>query len=55
MDQLGDAYWMTGRPLEARFQWQRAISLSDDTDEIERLQRKLLTGPVAQTVTVQQP
>lgn len=55
MDHLGDAYWMTGRPLEARFQWQRAISLSVDTDEIERLQRKLLTGPVAQTVTVQQP
>ena len=55
MDHLGDAYWMTGRPLEARFQWQRAISLSDDTDEIERLQRKLLTGPIAQTVTVQQP
>ncbi|WP_084395859.1 tetratricopeptide repeat protein [Henriciella aquimarina] len=54
-DHLGDAYWMTGRQTEARYQWQRAISLSEDSDEIERLQRKLLTGPTVHPVTAQQP
>ncbi len=44
-DHLGDAYWMSGRQLEARYQWQRAISVSDDERDIDRIQRKLLTGP----------
>lgn len=44
-DHLGDAYWRLGRQTEARYQWQRAISVSEDEQEIDRLQRKLLTGP----------
>lgn len=54
-DHLGDAYWMAGRQLEARFQWQRAISLMEDEAEIERVQRKMLTGPAQATVAAQHP
>lgn len=45
-EHLGDAYWAAGRKTEARYQWQRAISLLEADDEIERLRKKLLTGPV---------
>ncbi|MEQ9315826.1 MAG: tetratricopeptide repeat protein [Henriciella sp.] len=44
-DHLGDAYWMAGRKREARYQWQRAISQSDDEREKDEFQRKILTGP----------
>lgn len=41
-DHLGDAYWMTGREREARFQWSRAISL--DPEDPDRVRRKLEVG-----------
>ena len=31
-DHLGDAYWRTGRRLEARFQWERARSNAGPED-----------------------
>ncbi len=31
-DHLGDAYWATGRFVEARFKWQYALSITDDDD-----------------------
>ena len=27
-DHLGDAYWRTGRNLEAQYQWRRALTLN---------------------------
>lgn len=54
-DHLGDAYWMAGRKREARFQWQRTISLLDNEDEIEVIERKLLTGPPEAAATTKQP
>ena len=40
---LGDAYWVVGRKLEARFQWLRALSLEPDED-VEREIRLKLDG-----------
>ena len=31
-DHLGDAYWQVGRRDEARYQWKRALTLSEDDD-----------------------
>lgn len=33
-EHLGDAYWQGGRKNEARFQWQHALTLPDDTGEV---------------------
>jgi len=43
---LGDAYWFAHRRTEARFQWQHALGMKDDSDEItqEELQAKLENG-----------
>ncbi|MEE2525271.1 tetratricopeptide repeat protein [Hyphobacterium sp. HN65] len=38
---LGDAYWMVGRHLEARFQWERALTLDPDEDERVGLMARL--------------
>ncbi|WP_300395698.1 tetratricopeptide repeat protein [Henriciella sp.] len=54
-DHLGDAYWAAGRQTEARFQWQRAITLMEDQDEIEDMRRKMLTGPKPYPVQAQRP
>ncbi|MEL6572611.1 MAG: tetratricopeptide repeat protein [Pseudomonadota bacterium] len=44
-DHLGDAYWAVGRTTEARFQWHRALSFMDETDEgADRIRRKLSVG-----------
>jgi Flp pilus assembly protein TadD len=41
---LGDAYWRVGRTVEARFQWQRVLSLSP-TDKLKReVEEKLKSG-----------
>jgi tetratricopeptide (TPR) repeat protein len=43
-DHLGDALWRAGRRIEARFQWNHAITFSDsDTDKVA-IERKLKTG-----------
>ena len=45
-DHLGDVYWFTGRKNEAKFQWQHALDLKDDTGELDRKQveAKLKSG-----------
>ena len=40
-DHLGDAYWATGRFIEARFKWQYALSITDDGDLKANLTAKL--------------
>ncbi|MBB5723052.1 tetratricopeptide (TPR) repeat protein [Loktanella ponticola] len=44
-DHLGDCYWAVGRKVEARFQWNRALSFSDeDSEDAARIRRKLEIG-----------
>lgn len=43
-DHLGDAYWLVGRKLEAKFQWERAKNHSDDEALIEELRIKISQG-----------
>ena len=43
-DHLGDAYWMTGRQREARFQWSRALSFGPEDGAEARIRRKLELG-----------
>ena len=35
-DHLGDAYWFGGRKNEAIFQWNHALILEDETNEIDK-------------------
>ena len=46
-DHLGDAYWLGGRKNEARFQWNHALTLPDDSGEIiqDTLHKKISRGP----------
>ncbi|GGF31310.1 hypothetical protein GCM10011321_23250 [Youhaiella tibetensis] len=50
-DHLGDAYWRAGRTLEARFQWNIALSVDQEGNVKERVKPKLANGldPVAAT------
>ena len=43
-DHLGDAYWKTGRTLEATFQWAHARDLSPEPDDLKKINEKLRTG-----------
>ncbi|HRO31923.1 MAG TPA: tetratricopeptide repeat protein [Brevundimonas sp.] len=43
-DHLGDAYWQVGRQREARFQWERVLTLDPDDDQAARARRKLEQG-----------
>ncbi len=45
-DHLGNAYWQGGRKNEARFQWQHALTLEDDTGEVNRkeVEKKIANG-----------
>lgn len=43
-DHLGDALWKAGRKIEARFQWNHAITFSDNTDDKATIERKLKNG-----------
>ena len=43
-DHLGDAYWQVGRKIEARFQWQRALSFDPAEKDAERIRLKLELG-----------
>ena len=42
-DHLGDAYWLTDRREEARFQWIRALSQEPEAD-VEAIIRDKLDG-----------
>ena len=43
-DHLGDIYWSIGRKNEARFQWNRALILEPEKDQIPVIKRKLRVG-----------
>ena len=43
-DHLGDVYWATGRQMEARFQWRRALSFSPEEKDAVRIRQKLDLG-----------
>jgi Flp pilus assembly protein TadD len=43
-DHLGDAYWRVGRKLEARFQWQHALTLKPEAAEQPKIKRKIEAG-----------
>ena len=50
-DHLGDAYWRTGRKAEARFQWERALSLKPEDDAAAKIRLKLSRGLAAEAET----
>ncbi|MFO1248995.1 MAG: tetratricopeptide repeat protein [Alphaproteobacteria bacterium] len=43
-DHLGDALWRAGRRIEARFQWNHALTFSDDETDKAAIERKLKMG-----------
>ncbi|MBL8631003.1 MAG: tetratricopeptide repeat protein [Rhodospirillaceae bacterium] len=43
-EHLGDVYWKVGRKKEARFQWQRALTLKPEAKQKVSLQAKLEQG-----------
>jgi tetratricopeptide (TPR) repeat protein len=43
-DHLGDVYWRLGRKLEAKFQWNQALTLSPEPEDAEKIKRKLEVG-----------
>lgn len=45
---LGDAYWQVGRRNEARFQWQRVLTLDPEEKTKADAEAKLKDGPPAQ-------
>lgn len=50
-DHLGDAYWRIGRKAEARFQWDRALSLNPEADAAAKIRLKLNRGLAAEAET----
>ena len=45
-DHLGDAYWKTGRKIEARFQWRHAIDAKPEPEDRVKILEKLKYGIV---------
>jgi tetratricopeptide (TPR) repeat protein len=43
-DHLGDVYWMAGRKLEARFQWQHAKDNKPDPEDLAKIEAKIKDG-----------
>ena len=43
-DHLGDAYWMVGREIEARFQWRHALDLDPEEEDVQKIQDKIRLG-----------
>ena len=43
-DHLGDVYWRVGRRAEARYQWERALRLEPEPQQVPQLQKKLEEG-----------
>ena len=44
-DHLGDAYWQVGRTREARWQWNRVLTLDPDAERRAEVEQKLAKGP----------
>ena len=40
----GDALWKVGKFIEARYQWNRALDLDPEEDQIEKIKVKLIKG-----------
>ena len=43
-DHLGDALWKAGRKMEARYQWDHALTFGPEDSEKATLQQKLKSG-----------
>jgi Flp pilus assembly protein TadD len=43
-DHLGDAYWQVGRRREARWQWNRVLTLDPDAERRAEVEQKLVDG-----------
>lgn len=43
-DHLGDAYWRVGRKLEAKYQWQHAMTLKPEKKDEPLIKRKIEVG-----------
>jgi hypothetical protein len=43
-DHLGDAYWQSGRLIEARYQWRRALQFGPEKDDVKPIEGKLARG-----------
>ena len=43
-EHLGDAYWMAGRKLDARFQWNHALAFNTDPATKPEIEKKLQSG-----------
>jgi hypothetical protein len=43
-DHLGDAYWRSGRPIEARYQWGHVLTLNPDNRIRAAVETKLEHG-----------
>ena len=43
-EHLGDAYWMSGRRLDARFQWNHALAFNTDPKAKADIEKKLANG-----------
>jgi tetratricopeptide (TPR) repeat protein len=43
-DHLGDVYWKVGRRLEAKYQWQQALTLKPEQDLVPTLKEKIASG-----------
>ena len=43
-DHLGDALWRVGRETEARFQWEQALSLKPEPEDLEKIKAKFEKG-----------
>lgn len=44
IDHLGDALWQSGRKIEARYQWRRALAIEEDSEKRERIEDKIDHG-----------
>ena len=43
-DHLGDALWRVGREREARFQWDQALTLEPEPEDVDKIKKKLTDG-----------
>ncbi|MDC3144245.1 tetratricopeptide repeat protein [Pelagibacteraceae bacterium] len=43
-EHYGDALWKVGKFIEARYQWNRALDLDPEEDQIEKIKVKLIKG-----------
>jgi Flp pilus assembly protein TadD len=50
---LGDAYWASGRKLEATYQWRRALTLNPEPEDAAKLEAKLNGSRQSAVVTGQ--